>query len=189
MLDHHLVRRMGLHRVRQLVAERGAQPVAVALDAHETPVEPRLDADLVGPPPPDDLLGVGHLHCEVTVEPEEPDLAPGETHLLRRRQRGVASGSVVDDGPLDRSRRAGKHVPRARAVLGAVDPVEVRDAAGRDDDDVGVAFADRVGLDVRVEAHVDPEPFQLPAPPVDDAGEVASPARAVGEEHLPAERA
>ena len=47
VLDDHLVRLVALHRVRQLVAESRAQPIAVTLHMHQTPIEPRLDSKVV----------------------------------------------------------------------------------------------------------------------------------------------
>ena len=161
MLDDHLVRLVAPHRVRQLVAESRAQPIAVTLHVHQTPIEPRLDANLVHAPAPDDLLGVRHLHREMAVEPEERDVGSGEANLLRRGERGVTSGAVVDDHLLARPHRTAENVPDAGAVLGAVHPVEIRDASGRDDHDVGITHPDFFGLDEPVETHIDAEPQTL----------------------------
>ena len=78
MLDHDPAGLVLLRLVRKLVAERHAQPVALARNTLQAPVEPGLDVDLVGAAPPDDLLCVGHLHREMPVEAEE-------RHLLRQR--------------------------------------------------------------------------------------------------------
>ena len=94
----------------------------------------------------------------------------------------MAPGAVVDDRVIARPRRAGEDVPHARAVRRAVEPVEVRDASGGGDHDVGVVLADGLGLDVAVETNIDPEPLQLLFPPIDQPDEIAPPARFGGEE-------
>ena len=187
VLDHDPAGLVLLRLVRKLVAERHAQPVALARDTLQAPVEPGLDADLVGAAPPDDLLCVGHLHREMPVEAEERHLPARLPDRLRRRERRVAAGPVVDDRVLARAHRAREHVPDAGAVRGALDPVEVGDSAGRDDDDIGLLSANRVGLNARIKADLHPEPLQLTGTPLDDARELAPPACLRGHEHLPAE--
>ena len=73
MLDHDASGLVFLRLVRKLVAKDHAQPVALAFDTLQAPVELRLDAELVSAPPPDDLLGIGHFHREMAVETKERD--------------------------------------------------------------------------------------------------------------------
>ena len=123
----------------------------------------------------------------MAVQAEERHLPARLPDRLRRRKRRVAPGPVVDDGVRARARRAREHVPDAGAVRGALDPVEIGDAAGRDDDDIGVTVGCLGFFDRAVQAHVDPEALQLPDAPLDDAHELAPPARLRGQQHLPAE--
>ena len=105
MLDHDPAGLVLFRLVGKLVAERHAQPVALARDTLQAPVEPGLDADLVGAAPPDDLLCVRHLHREMPVETEERHLPACLPDRLRRRECRVAARPVVDDRVLARAHR------------------------------------------------------------------------------------
>lgn len=81
----------------------------------------------------------------------------------------MSPGAVIDQYFGLRRDRAGQQIPGAVAKLGAVQPVQVGNTAGGDDDDFGALGQNVSRFRPAIQADLDPQPVQFCLPPVGDA--------------------
>ena len=169
------------------ILEHRDQPVAGLGDAQQLPVEAAGDVELVEPLLPDEALGVGHLGRQRVVDRDIADRPARHRQALGRGRRRVAPGAVVDDHCAAARGLARQCLPGVRDMLAAVEPVEIGDAAGRDDDDVGIERPHVVGPGEDVHPDVDAEAVEFECPPIGDGDDVLAPARRLRKPELAAE--
>ena len=188
VLDHDLVGGALDDGTSRFVDEGGGEPVAGLGDAFQPVVEGHVDAQLVAALFPDGAFGIGQFRGQLAVDGDQGHASTGHGGVLRTVRPGVPAGSVIDDDLVADGGVPGQEVPRAGAVPGAVEPIEIGNAAGGDDDDVRRFRQDVVGLGKRVEPDIDAEPIDLISAPIDDAHKVAAPACLGPHPHLTAKR-
>src|SRR5208282_5516920 len=127
--------------------------------------------------------GAADFGREHAIGRDDLELRSGFGDEFGGGEAGVSAIVVVDDHLAARPRGAREKIPTGHREFAArVEELDVRRAAGGDDDDVWIEAEHVVCARESVEAKGDPESFALARPPVDDADDF-TPALERGGEH------